>query len=811
MKLPPAGCQCGKIRYEITAAPTLVYTCHCRDCQRLTSSAFSVGIVVVEAGFRLVIVEERTYVTNVAELRTGKGNGWRARFHGSSPRIGMSRNSVFDPSGLCLRARCSAPSHDDAPLARAIRCANIKGRAPRNRGSCRIWLEGDHAGDWVDFDDKDRFKGQPLSTIKENLGLEEGQVYRKALKIIRHYGAEHYLTEVPQHKNGNGNRGGVPAVSRSAAFADFYISQEAQCAIGSLIETEYWPTRRFGKLPDAVNPQSDGKADLLFVPGAQSTDIGTSYPTIVCRLRNPDGELIGASQFTYLLPDGSWHIGKIEAYKGFAKKTFGSSKGGFIKLAPINERGELGIAEGLETAAAGAAYYDVPAWASVGTSNMRWFADWLVANPGKLPLRRLLIFADKGEGGIAAALYLYRAALSVGIAVELYIARGDGCKDLADDRVRGLPTPPQLRPEEIAALAPTDQAALPLGAEGAGDAPEGAGPPIAEQPGLGVAPSPAAPAGGPGAAGPPAWASEPAAAAAVLAAGPQPTLSEISARLMALERGVSGDAVTSAITDIVTGRLDPANKDQMINLMYRRTGIKKSAIVEMVRQLEGQSPIPNSGNAPRPWLSKVAINNDGSPKGIMSNAAIVIREADEIKGSLGLNEFTGMISVLKKWPWETGYPNPCEVRPWTDEDELAMTEWVQGIAGIHAPRAAIFDAVQRVANEYKFHPVREYLSSLEWDHISRLDKAASYYFGAEDTEYHREVFKRWLLSGVARIYHPGVKADCMTVFEGEQNIGKSTAIRILFDPWFTDQLAEIGTKDSSLELRGIWGAEYGEL
>ena len=30
MKLPQTGgCQCGKIRYEITEAPQLVYTCHC--------------------------------------------------------------------------------------------------------------------------------------------------------------------------------------------------------------------------------------------------------------------------------------------------------------------------------------------------------------------------------------------------------------------------------------------------------------------------------------------------------------------------------------------------------------------------------------------------------------------------------------------------------------------------------------------------------------------------------------------------------------------------------------------------------------
>jgi hypothetical protein len=37
MKLPLTGsCQCRLIRYEITEAPELVYTCHCTDCQRIT-------------------------------------------------------------------------------------------------------------------------------------------------------------------------------------------------------------------------------------------------------------------------------------------------------------------------------------------------------------------------------------------------------------------------------------------------------------------------------------------------------------------------------------------------------------------------------------------------------------------------------------------------------------------------------------------------------------------------------------------------------------------------------------------------------
>ena len=60
MKLPQTGgCQCGKIRYEISEAPQLVYTCHCTVCQRLTSSAFSMGLVVAETAFRLSGSEPR--------------------------------------------------------------------------------------------------------------------------------------------------------------------------------------------------------------------------------------------------------------------------------------------------------------------------------------------------------------------------------------------------------------------------------------------------------------------------------------------------------------------------------------------------------------------------------------------------------------------------------------------------------------------------------------------------------------------------------------------------------------------------------
>lgn len=40
------GCQCGAIRFRLTASPRKVYACHCSECRRQSASAFGISVIV---------------------------------------------------------------------------------------------------------------------------------------------------------------------------------------------------------------------------------------------------------------------------------------------------------------------------------------------------------------------------------------------------------------------------------------------------------------------------------------------------------------------------------------------------------------------------------------------------------------------------------------------------------------------------------------------------------------------------------------------------------------------------------------------
>lgn len=209
------------------------------------------------------------------------------------------------------------------------------------------------------------------------------------------------------------------------------------------------------------------------------------------------------------------------------------------------------------------------------------------------------------------------------------------------------------------------------------------------------------------------------------------------------------------------------------------------------------------------WESGLKLKKNRTVEAVHWNLLLFLTNHDSWKGVVGFNEFSKFVTLRKPPPWEDQQRTWSE-RNWTDVDDLRALSWFQS-AGIMASVAMVNGAVLEAANLNLFNPVREYLSGLRWDGVDRLDHWAVRFLGVEDSAYARAVSSRSLIAAVARIYSPGVKADTVLILEGPQGTLKSSSLRTLFSPWFTDDIADLGSKDAAMQILGSWCIELSEL
>ena len=177
-----------------------------------------------------------------------------------------------------------------------------------------------------------------------------------------------------------------------------------------------------------------------------------------------------------------------------------------------------------------------------------------------------------------------------------------------------------------------------------------------------------------------------------------------------------------------------------------------------------------------------------------------------LKGAIRKNLLTERVDIVKPLGWYRDSPTL------TDVDIKYLLLYFEENYGLTIEKK-IQDAVMVIANENRYHPVRDFLNALQWDGIERIRYCLHRFLGADADDYTCEAMRLFLLGAISRAFRPGCKFEIMLCLVGGQGAGKSSFFRLLAvqDDWFSDDLKKLDDENVYRKMQGHWLIEMSEM
>jgi len=195
-----------------------------------------------------------------------------------------------------------------------------------------------------------------------------------------------------------------------------------------------------------------------------------------------------------------------------------------------------------------------------------------------------------------------------------------------------------------------------------------------------------------------------------------------------------------------------------------------------------------------------------------SNGRAVNNTANARKAIAGMNVERGwglrFDDFLQEMQWHRN--GPLEVV--SDVDVTNLQIQLQDEIEISGVRVDdVRRAMASVARENRVNSAREWLYSLKWDGVERLRFLMPTGFGAGHSAYTESVGRCFMMGMAKRIIEPGCQHDYCLILEGRQGAQKTSALKVLGDPWFCELHEQVGSLEWKIALQGKILCEISEL
>tara|TARA_R110000851_G_scaffold29_6_gene132 strand:+ start:12315 stop:14567 length:2253 start_codon:yes stop_codon:yes gene_type:complete len=229
--------------------------------------------------------------------------------------------------------------------------------------------------------------------------------------------------------------------------------------------------------------------------------------------------------------------------------------------------------------------------------------------------------------------------------------------------------------------------------------------------------------------------------------------------------------------------------------------------IETCEKVYSPAPLIQENATATPDLEKeirYSTNNKGVPFVNAHNVEMIIDSDTTLNKAFRYNEFSH--------EHESNVRTGREFTPLQKDDIIFTMAYIQKTYSFFEklPQQTIQESIILAALKCVVNPPVDLIKSVQWDGESRINTWLTEVFSVEDNEVHRAIASNFLKGLVNRICSPGCKFDTVMVLEGAQGIKKSTALRILGEPWYAETTMDIDTKDFQLILTQNIIVEFSE-
>jgi putative DNA primase/helicase len=159
-------------------------------------------------------------------------------------------------------------------------------------------------------------------------------------------------------------------------------------------------------------------------------------------------------------------------------------------------------------------------------------------------------------------------------------------------------------------------------------------------------------------------------------------------------------------------------------------------------------------------------------------------------------------------------------RVYTDDNEAnANYAELLNVAKLNSMETGcIASYVYKAADLNQYNPIADFILSKPWDGVSRLEALYNTVHTAPEFPKHKKelLIRKWLISGVAAVFHKGFYCKGILIFQGDQSVGKTAWLKRLVpipvSEYFGEGcLLDPANKDSVKNVISNWINELGEL